>query len=111
MTPRNRRFAGSMVRGLYFRMEANSRAKKTSTLIHNVNVEVSKRSRAAGMSGGDVIGVDRRRRAVAASGAAVAPWPSRFWGGGGLQPLPDGEENRLRRSTRNGCPERAPKPD
>ena len=77
MTPRNRRFAGSMVRGLYFQMEANSRAEKASTLIHNVNVEVPKRSWAAGMSGGDVIGVDGRRRAVAAS----APLPSWLLGG------------------------------
>ena len=76
MTPRNRRFAGSMVRGLYFRMEANSRAERASTLIHNVNVEVPKRSWAAGMSGGDVMGVDSRRRAVAAS----APLPSRLLG-------------------------------
>ena len=69
MTPRNCRFAGSMVRGLYFQMEANSRAQKASTLIHNVNVEVPKRSWAAGMSGGDVMGVDGRRQ----GGAADAP--------------------------------------
>ena len=69
MTPRNRQFAGSMVRGLYFWMEANSCAEKASTLIHNVNVEVPKRSWAAGMSGGDVMGVDGRRQ----GGAADAP--------------------------------------
>ena len=42
-------------------MEASACAGKASTLINNVNVEVPKRSWAAGMTGGDVIGVDGRR--------------------------------------------------
>ena len=61
MTPRNRRFAGSMVRGLYFQMEANSRAEKASTLIHNVNVEVPKRSWVAELTRGGVVCGDGRR--------------------------------------------------
>ena len=65
-------------------MEANSRAEKASTLIHNVNVEVPKRSWAAGMSGGDVIGVDGRRRAGADDAAA----PSWLLGGRSLATLP-----------------------
>ena len=56
----------STIRGLdgsrpFFLMEASERAPKASTLIRDINVEVPKRSWAAGMTRGDVIGVGGRR--------------------------------------------------
>ena len=94
----------STIRGLdgsrpFFLMEASERAPKASTLIHNVNVEVPKRSWAAGMIGGDVIGVGGRR----GGGAADAPWPSRLWGGRCLPTLPRVEEIRPHGSTLNSA--------
>ena len=64
-----RRFARSKLRAFIFRIGGVDGAGGASTLMATIDLEVPVRSVAVGLSGGDVIDVDVRRR----GGAAESP--------------------------------------